>query len=62
MRIRLLHGRKYKFRCSKCGCKREGTVYRDLYEWRARMECGHHKHLGYTKPLDVLEAEGLINQ
>lgn len=62
MRIRFIHGRKYDLWCTKCKRKRPGTVYRELFEWRSRMTCGHHRGIGYTKPLDVLEAEGLINQ
>ena len=49
------------FHCNRCGCKRTGRVYRDLYEWRARLKCGHERQLGMTKPLDILEQEGLIN-
>lgn len=49
------------FHCNRCGCQRKGRVYRDLYEFRARLKCGHERQLGTTKPLDVLEEEGLIN-
>lgn len=40
--------------------KTTGTVYRDLYSWRTRLDCGHEKEIGFTKPMDVLEAEGFI--
>lgn len=62
MKLRFIAGQKLMFHCNKCGCKRTGRVYRDLYEWRARLKCGHERQLGTTRPLDALEAEGLINQ
>lgn len=62
MRIRFIAGQRLPFTCNRCGAKRKGRVYRDLYEWRARLDCGHERQLGLTKPLDVLEEEGLINQ
>lgn len=62
MRIRFIHGRKYDIFCSKCKRRREAIVYRELFAWRAKMTCGHHRELGFTKPQDVLEAEGLMNQ
>jgi len=59
--MRLIAGQRQTIKCLKCGAKRDGRIYRDLWEWRARLSCGHERHLGYTKPLDVLEEEGLIN-
>lgn len=61
MRIRFIAGQVLPLKCRKCDAVRKGRVYRDLYEWRARLECGHERQLGTTKPLDVLEEEGLVN-
>lgn len=62
MKIRFIAGQRLPFTCNRCGAKRTGRVYRDLYEWRARLDCGHERQLGLTKPIDVLEEDGLINQ
>lgn len=60
MRIRFISGQRLPFTCNKCGVKKTGTVYRDLWAWRARLSCGHEREIGLTKPMDILEAEGLI--
>lgn len=62
MRIRFIAGQKLPFKCHKCGTSKTGRVYRDLYEWRARLSCGHERSIGYTKPLDVLEELGMIER
>lgn len=62
VRIRFIAGQVLPFTCNKCSAKRSGKVYRDLYEWRARLSCGHERRLGYTKPMDVLEELGMINE
>lgn len=62
MRVRFIHGRRYPFKCKFCDATRQGIVYRELVEWRAKMSCGHHRHLGYTMPLEVLNDLGLVNE
>lgn len=59
-KIRFIHGRKYKFFCNKCGAKREGVYFREGYDARARLICGHHRNLGYTLPPDYLEDMGYM--
>lgn len=60
MRIRFISGQRITKTCTRCDAKREGKVYRDLYAWRIRFSCGHEREIGLTKPIDILEAEGLI--
>jgi len=59
-RIRFSHGRRYRFHCNKCGAKRDGIYFREGYDARAKLSCGHHRNLGYTLPPEELEAEGLM--
>jgi hypothetical protein len=59
-RIRFIHGRRYRFHCNKCGAKRTGIYFREGYDARAKLSCGHHRNLGYTLPPEELEAEGLM--
>lgn len=61
MRVRFLHGKRYPMKCSRCDAVRDAVVYRELCDWRARMRCGHHKFLGHTMPLDVLNEMDLVN-
>jgi hypothetical protein len=61
MRIRFIAGQILPLRCTRCDAKRKGVIYRDCWAWRARFpKCGHEREVGLTKPMDVLEAEGLI--
>lgn len=60
MRIRFITGQRLRFTCSRCGAKRTGTVYRDCWAWRIRFPCGHEREIGLTKPMDILEADGMI--
>lgn len=38
-----------------------GTVFRERYEWRVKLSCGHHKTLGFILPFEELERRGIIN-
>ena len=60
MKLRFIAGQRLLKRCVRCDAKRYGTVYRDLYSWRIRYECGHERDIGFVRPMDVLEAENLI--
>ena len=58
--IRFIHGRRYRFYCNKCGAQRDGVYFREGYDARAKLTCGHERNLGYTLPPEELEREGLM--
>lgn len=62
VKIRLRSGlRLTGFYCPFCDAKRDGRVYRELYEWYSFLACGHRKKLGYVLPFEELERRKIIN-
>lgn len=62
MKIRFYHNQIIpSMKCRKCDASRKARIFRDNFQWMARLECGHEKSLGYVKPPKQLEAEGFIN-
>jgi len=41
--------------------KVDGIYFREQFDARARLMCGHHRNLGYTMPDWYLEEQGLMN-
>jgi hypothetical protein len=49
------------FHCPFCDAKRTGLIYRELFEFFAKFDCGHRKKLGYVLPFEELERREIIN-
>ena len=61
-KVRFVNGLKLKrFFCPRCLARRDGTVYRERWRWRAKLTCGHHKMLGMVLPIEELERRGYVN-
>lgn len=61
--IRLRHGMRIDGkRCPNCDMKRSGTVLRQDFYWRFRLDCGHEIGGSYVLPPSELERLGYVNQ
>lgn len=50
------------FFCPFCDARFEGRIFRERFEWRVKLECGHRKTLGGVFPYPEMEDRGFINQ
>lgn len=60
-KIRIRAGMRLPFKCSHCGYKVEGVVYRERIRWYCKLACGHRKYLGLVLPIEELERRGYAN-
>lgn len=37
-------------------------MYLDRFRWMVLLDCSHHRQMGTTLPIEVLEARGLVNK
>lgn len=58
---RIKTGERLKFFCKFCDAVSSGAVFRERYRWRARLDCGHFRNLGFVLPPEELERRGIIN-
>lgn len=60
---RLYHGKRLQgIRCSFCGVKRDGVVFREDYYWRKHLSCGHVIGGSFVLPPSELIRMGFVNR